>query len=93
MTRLIRKREKFEWNDVCERAFQELKLKLTTTLVLAIPRSGEKYSIYSDASHSGLCCVLMQEGQVNTSRQLKKHEVNYPTHDLELAAVVFALKI
>ena len=62
MTKLTRKGEKFEWNDACERAFQELKRKLTTTPVLAIPRSGEKYSIYSDASHSGLGCILMQEG-------------------------------
>ena len=62
MTKLIRKGEKFEWNDACERAFQELKRKLTTTPVLTIPRSGEKFSIYSDASHSGLGCVLMQEG-------------------------------
>ena len=63
--------------------------------MLAIPRSREKYSIYSDASHSGLGCILIQEGRVNAYvlRQLKKHEVNYPTHDLELAAVVFALKI
>ena len=72
-----------------------MKRKLTIAPVLAIPRSGEKYSIYNDASHSGLGCVLMQEGRVNAyaSRQLKKHEVNYPTHDLELATVVFALKI
>ena len=95
ITRLIRKGKKFEWNDACERAFQELKLKLTTTLLLAIPRSGEKYSIYNNASHSGLGCILMQEGWVNAyaSRQLKKHEVNYPTHDLELVVVVFVLKI
>ena len=59
MTKLTRKGEKFEWNDACERAFQELKRKLTTTSVLAIPRSEEKYSIYSNASHSGLSCVLM----------------------------------
>ena len=95
ITKLTRKGEKFEWNDMCERAFQELKPKMTTTLVLVIPKSGEKYSIYSDASHSGLGYVLMQEGQVNAyvSRQLKKHEVNYTTHDLELATIVFALKI
>ena len=94
MTKLTRKGKKFEWNDACERTFQELKRKLTTP-VLAIPRSREKYSIYSDASHSGLGCVLIQEGRVNSyaSRQLKKHEVNYPTYDLELVAVVFALKI
>ena len=53
-----------EWNDACERAFQELKLNLITVPVLTIPRSGEKYSIYSDASHLGLGCVLMQEGRV-----------------------------
>ena len=59
MTKLIRKGEKFEWNEACKRAFQELKRKLTSAPVLAIPRSGEKYSIYSDASHSGLGCILM----------------------------------
>ena len=59
MTKLTKKGEKFEWNDACECAFQELKRKLTTAPILAIPRSGEKYSIYSDASHSGLGCVLM----------------------------------
>ena len=82
-----------EWRVEC--AFQELKLKLTTTLVLAIPRSEEKYSIYNDAFHSGLGCILMQEGRVNAyaSRQLKKHKVNYPTHDMDLVVVVFALKI
>ena len=65
------------------------------TPVLVIPNNGEKFIIYSDASHAGLGCVLMQDRRVNTyaSRQLKKHEANYPTHDLELTAVVFALKI
>ena len=61
MTKLARKGEKFEWNDACERTFQELMRKLTTTPILAIPRNGEKYSIYSDASHLGLGCTLMQE--------------------------------
>ena len=65
MTKLTRKGEKIEWNEACECDFQELKRKLTTAPVLAIPRIGEKYSIYSDASHSGLGCVLMQEGRVN----------------------------
>ncbi|WMV30697.1 hypothetical protein MTR67_024082, partial [Solanum verrucosum] len=56
---------------------------------------GKEYVVYSDASHNGLGCVLMQEGKVISyaSRKLKPHELNYPTHDLELAAVVFALKI
>ena len=63
--------------------------------VLAIPKTGERYTIYSDASHQGLGCVLMQDGNVIAygSRQLKPYEKNYPTHDLELAAIVFALKI
>ncbi|XP_052174731.1 uncharacterized protein LOC127789782 [Diospyros lotus] len=95
MTKLTRKGVKYEWNEACERSFEELKKRLTSASVLAIPRSGETFSIFSDASHSGLGCVLMQDRRVNAyaSRQLKKHEVNYPTHDLELAAVVFALKI
>ena len=63
--------------------------------MLAIPKTGERYIIYNDASHQGLGCVLMQDGNVIAygSRQLKPHEKNYPTHDLELAAIVFALKI
>ena len=63
--------------------------------MLAIPKSGEQFTIYTDASHQGLGCVLMQEKQVIAygSRQLKPHELNYPTHDLELVAIVFALKI
>ncbi|XP_052197351.1 uncharacterized protein LOC127804519 [Diospyros lotus] len=88
MTKLTRKGVKYEWNEACERSFEELKKRLTSAPVLAIPRSGETFSIFSDASHSGLGCVLMQDGRVNAyaSRQLKKHEMNYPTHDLELAA-------
>ena len=63
--------------------------------VLTLPTSGKEYTLYSDASSIGLGCVLMQDGKVvaYASRQLKPHERNYPTHDLELAAVVFALKI
>ncbi|RVX19278.1 Transposon Ty3-I Gag-Pol polyprotein [Vitis vinifera] len=84
----------FDWNEECENAFQELKRKLTTALVLTAPISGELFTIYCDASTVGLGCVLMQQGKVvaYASRQLKQHERNYPTHDLELAAVVFALK-
>ena len=79
----------------CEASFQELKQKLVTAPVLVIPEGDEGYVIYSDASHLGLGCVLMQHGRVvaYASRQLRLHELNYPTHDLELAAVVFALKI
>jgi hypothetical protein len=71
-----------------------LKDKLTTAPVLAIPEVGEDYTVYCDTSKHGLGCVLMQECKVIAygSRQLRPHEVNYPTLDLELAAVVFALK-
>ncbi|CAM8901825.1 unnamed protein product [Rhodiola kirilowii] len=95
LTRLTRKGVKFEWDEVCEKAFEELKIKLTTAPVLIIPSSEEKYIVYCDASLNGLGCVLMQQGRVVAygSRQLKPHELNYPTHDLELAAIVFALKI
>ncbi|RVW66686.1 Transposon Ty3-I Gag-Pol polyprotein [Vitis vinifera] len=94
MTRLTRKGVKFDWNEECENAFQELKRKLTTAPVLTTPISGELFTIYCDASTMGLGCVLMQQDKVvaYASRQLKQHERNYPTHDLELAAVVFALK-
>ena len=86
---------KYEWSEDCEQSFQELKSRLTMALVLALPIPGVEYVIFSDASLQGLGCVLMQNGRViaYASRQLKKHEANYPTHDLELAAVVFALKI
>ena len=95
MTRLTRKGVKFEWSDACERAFQELKKRLTSAPVQIIPERGLGYDVYCDASGDGLGCVLMQAGSVVAygSRQLKPHERNYPMHDLELAAVVFALKI
>jgi ribonuclease HI len=72
-----------------------LKKRLTTAPVLVLPDLSKKFFIYCDASHQGLGCVLMQEGRVAAyaSRQLRKHELNYPTYDLELAAVVHALKI
>ena len=71
-----------------------LKDLLTTAPVLTLPSGEEGFAVYCDASRVGLGCVLMQNGRViaYASRQLKKHEQNYPTHDLEMAAVVFALK-
>ncbi|PON50178.1 hypothetical protein PanWU01x14_224910, partial [Parasponia andersonii] len=68
---------------------------LTTVPVLTVPDSNEPYVVYTDASKTGLGCVLMQNGHVvaYASRQLKPHERNYLTHDLELATVIFALKI
>ena len=85
----------FQWSDKCEVSFQKIKTLLTTAPILALPVEGEGFVVYCDASRIGLGCVLMQKGKViaYASRQLKVHEKNYPIHDLELAAVVFALKI
>ncbi|WVZ51260.1 hypothetical protein U9M48_002419 [Paspalum notatum var. saurae] len=79
----------------CEEAFQTLKKLLTSALVLAQPDVTKPFDVYCDASSNGLGCVLMQEGRViaYASRQLRKHEANYRTHDLELAIIVHALKI
>ena len=84
---------KFEWSNECQSGFQELKDKLTSAPVLALPSGSEEFVVYTDASNKGLGAVLMQRGKViaYASRQLKDYEKNYPTHDLELAAVVFAL--
>ncbi|KAL0548949.1 hypothetical protein IC582_013427 [Cucumis melo] len=95
LTQLTRKGTPFVWSPACESSFQELKQKLVTAPVLTVPDGSRSFVIYSDASKKGLGCVLMQQGKVvaYASRQLKNHEQNYPTHDLELAAVVFTLKI
>jgi ribonuclease HI len=95
MTELHEKDRKFEWTPACEASFQELKKRLTTALILVMPDIEKSFSIYCDASGQGLGCVLIQDGRVvaYSLRQLRKHEVNYPTHDLELTAVVHALKI
>ena len=95
LTQLTRKNVKFQWTDTCEESFQELKRKLVSAPILTIPTDSGGFVVYSDASKYGLGCVLMQNGKViaYASRQLKEYERNYPTHDLELAAVVFALKI
>ena len=94
MTQLLKKDKKFEWTPKCEESFQELKKRLTTAPVLATPDIHKEFVIYCDASRAGLGGVLMQEGRVVAylSRQLRPHEENYATHDLELAAVVHALK-
>ena len=78
-----------------DKSFLEVKTKLTSASVLIVPSRTEGFAIYSDTSKLGLGCVLMQHRRVITyaSRQLKIHERDYPTHDLELAAVIFALKI
>ena len=95
MTRLLQKNVKFECSEKCQISFDKLKTFLTEAPVLTQSTYGKEYVIFSDASLNGLRCVLMQEGKVvaYSLRQLKPHENNYPTHDLELAAIVFALKI
>nr|GFC12567.1 putative reverse transcriptase domain-containing protein [Tanacetum cinerariifolium] len=95
MTKLTQKKVIFEWGDKQEAAFQLLKQKLCSAPILAIPEGAEDFVAYCDASHKGLSAVLMQREKVISyaSRQLKIHEKNYTTHDLELVAVVFALKI
>jgi ribonuclease HI len=95
MTELLKNNTKFEWSEACEKSFQELKKRLTTAPVLTLPDIKKDFVVYCDDSKQGIGCVLMQEGKAvaYASRQLKKHKENYPTHDLELAAVVHALKI
>ncbi|WVZ94157.1 hypothetical protein U9M48_040087 [Paspalum notatum var. saurae] len=87
VTALTQKNAKFAWSSKCEEAFGTLKKLLTSAPVLAQPDITKPFDV-------GLGCVLMQEGRViaYASCQLRKHEVNYPTHDLELLAIVYALK-
>jgi hypothetical protein len=94
MTALLSNKVEFKWTQKCQEAFEALKEKLTTVPVLVLPDVHKPFSMYCDACYTGLGCVLMQEGRVvaYSSRQLKVHEKNYPIHDLELAAVVHALK-
>ncbi|GKB45272.1 putative reverse transcriptase domain-containing protein, partial [Tanacetum coccineum] len=95
LTILTQKCKTFDWGEEQELAFQTLKDKLCNAHVLALFDGLEYFVVYCDASSLGLGCVLMQRGKViaYASRQLKIHEKNYTTHDLELGAVVFALKI
>ncbi|GKB55653.1 putative reverse transcriptase domain-containing protein [Tanacetum coccineum] len=95
MTKLTQKKFAFEWGDKQEAAFQTLKNKLCSAPILALHQGAENFIVYCDVSHKGLGAILMQNKKVITyaSRQLKIHEKNYTTHDLELGAVVFALKI
>jgi hypothetical protein len=95
MTSLLEKGREFKWDSKCQESFNQLKLRLMSPPVLVMPDLQKGFDIYCDAYDQGLGCVLMQEGHViaYASRQLRKHELNYPTHDLELAAVVHTLKI
>ena len=84
LIKLTHKETKFQWNDACEKSFQDLKNKLTSTPVLVLPEGTKGYAVYCDALGVGLGCVLMQHGKViaYASRQLRPHEKNYSTHDL-----------
>ncbi|GKE11455.1 putative reverse transcriptase domain-containing protein, partial [Tanacetum coccineum] len=95
MTKLTQKGVKFDWGDKQEAAFQLLKQKLCSVPILALPEGSKNFVVYCDASHKGLGVVLMQRENVISyaSRQLKIHEKNYTTHDLELGSVVFSLKL
>ncbi|GJR82761.1 putative reverse transcriptase domain-containing protein [Tanacetum coccineum] len=95
MTKLTQKNVKFDWGEKGEAAFQLIKQKLCSAPILALPKGSKNFNVYCDASHKGLGAVLIQNEKViaYASRQLKIHEKNYITHDLELGAVVFALKM
>jgi hypothetical protein len=92
---LLEKGREFKWDEKCQDSFDQLKKRLMSPPVLVMLDLQKGFDIYCDACGQGLGCVLMQEGHViaYASCQLRKHELNYPTHDLELAAVVHALKI
>ncbi|GKA09961.1 putative reverse transcriptase domain-containing protein [Tanacetum coccineum] len=95
LTELTQKNKKYIWGENQESAFQLLKQKFCEASILALPRGNDDFVVYCDASLQGLGAVLMQREKViaYASRKLKPHEENYTTHDLELRAVVFALKI
>jgi hypothetical protein len=94
ITELLKKGNKYVWSEACDEAFKHLKKLWTTSPVLSQPDTAKPFDIYCDASGTSLGGVLMQEGRVisYSSRQLRRHGEHYPTHDLELAAVVMALQ-
>jgi hypothetical protein len=94
VTKLLKKENKYVWSDACDEAFKLLKKLLTTSPVLAQPDTEKPFDVYCDASGTGLGGVLMLEGRVisYSLRQLRYHEEHYPTHGIELAAVVMALR-
>jgi hypothetical protein len=95
MTSLLEKGREFKWDEKCKNSFDQLKKRLMSPPVLVMSDLQKGFDIYYDACGQGLGCVLMQEGHViaYASRQLWKHGLNYPTHDLDMTAVVHALKI
>jgi hypothetical protein len=95
ITELLKNDVKFQWSPKCNEAFEQLKVLLSTAPVLGQPDIEKPFDVYCDASGIGFGCVLMQDGRViaYASRQLRRHEEHYPTHDLELATIVHARKI
>jgi hypothetical protein len=95
MTELLKKGVKFVWSEACGKAFHTLRQHLTSAPVLVQLDNSKPFEVFCNASCIGLGCVLMQEGRViaYASRGLRPHDINYPTHDLELASVVHALKM
>ena len=94
LSELTKKRKGFVWSEACQIAFETLKEKVIENCILKIPEMGKPFVVTCDASGEQLGCVLSQEGRVVAyeSRKLRRHELNYPVHDLELGAVVHALK-
>jgi hypothetical protein len=94
ITKPLKKGNKYVWSIDCDEAFLTSKKLLTTSPVLAQPNIAKEFDVYYDASGTGLRCVLMQEGRMisYSSRQMRCHEEHYPTHDLELATIVMALR-
>jgi hypothetical protein len=95
MTKLLEKDAKFKWSDECKDVFLTLKKLLTTAPVLTQPDIEKPFDVYCDASGTGIGGVLMQDGHAiaYASRQLRRHEEYYPTHDLEFLTVVHALNV
>ncbi|GKG30851.1 putative reverse transcriptase domain-containing protein, partial [Tanacetum coccineum] len=92
---MTQKNKKYEWGTKEDEAFQTLNQKLSSAPILALPEETENFVVYHDGSHKGYGAILMQREKViaYASQQLKKHEENYTTHDLELGAVVFAHRL
>ncbi|KAH0709715.1 hypothetical protein KY284_011142 [Solanum tuberosum] len=95
LTTLNQKKATFVWSEACDKSFQELKDKFTSTLILTLSEGTDRFVVYCDVSRVGLGCVLMQHGKViaYASRQLKIHKKNYPTHDFKLAAVDYDMSV
>ena len=95
LTSILKKTNKFEWNDKAQASFEKLKDALVNAPILKLPDFTKSFLVITNASGQAIGGVLTQEGRpvAYTSRKLRLHELNYPTHDLELLAVIHALKI